>query len=307
MARRRRRKMTKAEAKAYQTLMATALVVVIVAAVIAWVAYHPIVLVVVVLALGVVIAGIVARSRAKALQRRRELDAMALEHQRELDAMAMARQRELDAMARQRELDAMARQRELELIRRSGIFDIDRWVEQLGEQRAGTLFEERVGLALRDSGWDVTPKGQVRDFGCDLLVQNGVTSAAVQCKCYAGSVGAKAVQEVFAARFHYGTEEAWVVTNREFTTAAYELADSCGVKLIARSQLIELLAAARQPALAPVRRSAWPPSANYGLRSDDGRWWWDGQQWQAVRQPPNAESLNGRTGIGGDDLSRPEP
>ena len=27
--------------------------------------------------------------------------------------------------------------------------------------------------------------------------------------------------------------------------------------------------------------------AAYGLRSPDGRWWWDGSQWQLVTPPPN--------------------
>jgi len=27
-----------------------------------------------------------------------------------------------------------------------------------------------------------------------------------------------------------------------------------------------------------------PP--NYGLRSQDGQWWWDGRQWQPVATPP---------------------
>jgi hypothetical protein len=27
------------------------------------------------------------------------------------------------------------------------------------------------------------------------------------------------------------------------------------------------------------------PSSNYGARSSDGAWWWDGQQWQPVSSP----------------------
>jgi len=31
-------------------------------------------------------------------------------------------------------------------------------------------------------------------------------------------------------------------------------------------------------AVVPSRRAGGPPG--YGLRSPDGRWWWDGSQWQ---------------------------
>ena len=35
-------------------------------------------------------------------------------------------------------------------------------------------------------------------------------------------------------------------------------------------------------AVGTSRRAGGPPA--YGLRSPDGRWWWDGRQWQPV--PP---------------------
>jgi hypothetical protein len=28
-----------------------------------------------------------------------------------------------------------------------------------------------------------------------------------------------------------------------------------------------------------------PPPANYGLRSPDEQWWWDGRQWRPVAPP----------------------
>ena len=39
--------------------------------------------------------------------------------------------------------------------------------------------------------------------------------------------------------------------------------------------------------VAVVRGSRPPRSAEFGLRSPDGRWWWDGSQWQPVTPPPH--------------------
>jgi len=34
------------------------------------------------------------------------------------------------------------------------------------------------------------------------------------------------------------------------------------------------------------QRSQQQAPTNYGLRSSDGQWWWDGRQWQPVATPP---------------------
>ncbi|EGA90542.1 restriction endonuclease [Planococcus donghaensis MPA1U2] len=54
-------------------------------------------------------------------------------------------------------------------------------------------------------------------------------------------MGIKAVQEISAAKLHYGANEAWVVTNSFFTKAASELATSNHVKLVNRDQLMKIL------------------------------------------------------------------
>lgn len=63
----------------------------------------------------------------------------------------------------------------------------------------------------------------------------------VQAKRYNKNVGIKAVQEAQASIAHYGASEAWVVTNSDYTSAAYELAKSNKVRLINRDALIEMI------------------------------------------------------------------
>lgn len=63
----------------------------------------------------------------------------------------------------------------------------------------------------------------------------------MQAKRYSKNVGIEAVQQIVGALKHYGASVAWVVTNRDFTEAAYKLAASNGVKLINREALIEMI------------------------------------------------------------------
>ncbi len=65
----------------------------------------------------------------------------------------------------------------------------------------------------------------------------------IQAKLYSQPVGNNAVQEVIAAREHFGRRHAKVVTNNRFTRSARELAASSRVELVDRHGLDELLAA----------------------------------------------------------------
>jgi hypothetical protein len=44
----------------------------------------------------------------------------------------------------------------------------------------------------------------------------------------------------------------------------------------------------RMRALLEQAQAALPP--NYGLRSPDGRWWWDGQEWLALTPPKDVQT-----------------
>lgn len=117
----------------------------------------------------------------------------------------------------------------------SGILQVD--------QMSGAEFEEFLRLRYLEEGYTVRKTPYSGDYGADLILQKGTQKIAVQAKRYKSNVGIKAVQEISAAKQHYGANEAWVVTNSFFTKAAAELAKSNQVKLVNRDQLMEILLA----------------------------------------------------------------
>jgi restriction system protein len=64
--------------------------------------------------------------------------------------------------------------------------------------------------------------------------------AVVQCKWYQNAVGNKAVQEIVAARTHYGVRNAIVVSKSGYTDAARELANTNAVCLIHHDEIPDL-------------------------------------------------------------------
>lgn len=89
-------------------------------------------------------------------------------------------------------------------------------------------------------GYKVQVTAASKDFGADLLLTKGGQKIVVQAKRHRKPVGISAVQEVSAATGHYQANEAWVVTNDEFTKSAQKLASSNQVRLINRYQLTDM-------------------------------------------------------------------
>ena len=79
------------------------------------------------------------------------------------------------------------------------------------------------------------------DYGADLILEKDGRKIVVEAKRYSKDVGISAVQEIAAAMPHYQADEAWIVTNRDFTEAASNLAKSNDVKLVNRTQLIDFI------------------------------------------------------------------
>lgn len=110
----------------------------------------------------------------------------------------------------------------------------------------GYEFEELLKAIFFYLGYKVDVTKKSRDYGADLILSDDNNSLiVVQAKRYNKSVGAKSVQEINAAKIHYKANEAWVVTNSNFTQAAEVLARETDVKLIDRDELIELFAEAK--------------------------------------------------------------
>lgn len=77
------------------------------------------------------------------------------------------------------------------------------------------------------------------DHGADILAEKDDISYAFQCKYYSGTVGNKAVQEVYAAKTYYKRDIAVVMTNSTFTLQAQEEAAATHVKLWDKDKLLK--------------------------------------------------------------------
>ena len=102
---------------------------------------------------------------------------------------------------------------------------------------SGVEFEGYVAARLRRAGWQVRFTPAVGDYGVDLIAEKDGQSVAIQCKRHGKSVGVAAVQQVVSGARHHGCTRSIVVSNREFTDAARQLAYTHRCQLIGRKAL----------------------------------------------------------------------
>lgn len=104
---------------------------------------------------------------------------------------------------------------------------------------SGYDFERFLGLLFRRLGYRTKLTSASGDFGADLVLVDPRTREriVVQAKHYSSKLGVKPVQEIVAARMHYGADACWVVTNSAFTAAARQLAADNGVVLVDGDEL----------------------------------------------------------------------
>lgn len=106
-----------------------------------------------------------------------------------------------------------------------------------GRQATATMdgieYEHYCARYLQGMGFrNVTITPASRDFGADIFAEDREGNHWVfQCKYYTGKVGNGAVQEVTAAKAHYGAERAAVITSSVLTTNARQLAQENGIVL----------------------------------------------------------------------------
>ena len=138
------------------------------------------------------------------------------------------------------------RQRDEEYVR-SGMAAID--------LMPGIEFEQYVAAKLRQDGWLVSLTSVSGDYGVDVIAKKEGRSVAVQCKRQGKPVGIQAVQEVVTGAKHYECMSSAVVSNREFTPAAKQLAITHNRLLVARSVLPNLggLTRGQVPGIQPGR------------------------------------------------------
>ena len=96
----------------------------------------------------------------------------------------------------------------------------------------GHDFERWVAAQLAKAGWTASVTQASGDDGVDVIAKREGLTVAVQCKRYAGSVGNKAVQEVYSGMRHLQLDKAVVISTGKYTKAAQNLASSTGVLLL---------------------------------------------------------------------------
>ena len=79
------------------------------------------------------------------------------------------------------------------------------------------------------------------DYGIDILAEKDGVTYAIQCKCYNGPVGVKAVQEAYAGRDYYDRMVGAVLTNQYFTQPALDAARKLKILLWDRGYLEDMI------------------------------------------------------------------
>jgi restriction system protein len=110
----------------------------------------------------------------------------------------------------------------------------------ISEVLNGLDYEHFVGKRFNEAGWTSQVTKASGDQGADVKVWRDGVDAVVQCKWYQNAVGNKAVQEIVAARTHYGVRKAIVVSKSGYTDAARELANTNAVCLIHHDEIPDL-------------------------------------------------------------------
>ena len=105
----------------------------------------------------------------------------------------------------------------------------------------GVEFENYLKLLFEKMGYKVSLTKKSKDFGVDLILEKNGKKTILQAKCYSGTVGVSAVQEIISARNHYNIFDAIVMTNKTFSKEARVLADESKVMLAGREELESLV------------------------------------------------------------------
>ena len=106
----------------------------------------------------------------------------------------------------------------------------------------GNDFEAYCAEVLKKNGYTKVRMTEVKgDHGIDILADKDGERYAIQCKCYEGKVGNKAVQEAYSGCDIYEADHAVVLTNSYFTPQAEEDAERLQVLLWDRNDLLYLI------------------------------------------------------------------
>ena len=104
---------------------------------------------------------------------------------------------------------------------------------------SGQEFENFVAKLFSRMGYETEVTKATGDQGVDIIVSKNGNKIGIQAKCYSGSVGNSAIQEVVAGKNYYRLDKGIVVTNNFFTESAQQLAQANSVVLWDRNILKE--------------------------------------------------------------------
>jgi restriction system protein len=116
-------------------------------------------------------------------------------------------------------------------------------------------FELLVGEGFRLQGFLVIEMGGgAANGGVDLVLQKGEKKFFVQCKLWrAAEVDIGAVRELYGVMTAKGAAGGFVVTSGDFTAAAAEFANACGIQLVNGAKLSTMLEQAKTTVTMPLR------------------------------------------------------
>ena len=107
----------------------------------------------------------------------------------------------------------------------------------------GYEFEGYLTTLLKRSGYLAIATPKSKDYGADVIVEDasGSPIAVIQCKKWRQRVSLSAVQEIVAAKRHYGASTAIVVSISGFQPSCVNLAQSNEVELWGRDEVLQLV------------------------------------------------------------------
>ena len=110
------------------------------------------------------------------------------------------------------------------------------------DEMDGHEFEQFCANVLRQNEFEnVSVTSGSGDQGIDIIAYKDGIKYGIQCKCYNSDIGNKAVQEVYAGKTYYNCHVGIVLTNRDFTRSAIDLAKKDGIALWNRTKLLQMI------------------------------------------------------------------
>ena len=137
----------------------------------------------------------------------------------------------------------------MKLIPTIQIENMDEISSDLGilDNTSGREFEIFMVSLFEKLGYSATVTNRSKDYGCDMMLQQGDARIAVQSKRSESELTFTSVQRALNSLTKYNAQLAIVVTNNKFIFSAKQLAKIKNVTLIDRKKLLDLIELANLP------------------------------------------------------------